>query len=301
MLLVSRNRPSNDGSNVGPEQMTTTTTTITTRTNPITKIVSSVLALVVVAVAFTGKAVIVSKATKTMVHSSVSTPTSLENSAANLKVTSNLVLDKEQQQQQHEQQQKQWSDIQQVLCPAHIPSAQLGSRLFAMARSELGIIREEMESIPQEHLDIRDPRSTTKTVTYQFYHGRFANAAVYTNQNHSMSIAYMPIWKAANNGIRRWMERLARDHQGTLRYIRPERLFDPMIRTNMPTRPTCVVTAIRDPISHFLSGYNEIEYRKDSLANNTFLPRYCGLAYRTEVERRDRFVQFVRDLALEEA
>jgi hypothetical protein len=187
-----------------------------------------------------------------------------------------------------------WADLQDVLCPSQIPNTALGPTLFAMARAELGITVEEILSIKQQHLDI-DKSWVTKTLSYQFYHGRFSEAAVYTHKNHT--IVYIPIWKAANNGIRNWLESLGRE-KGKLQYVRPERLFDPA-RTGQ--RPTCVVTAIRDPISHFLSGYNEIEYRKKLIANNTFLPQYYRLPYDTQDQRHDRFVQFVRDFALEES
>lgn len=202
-----------------------------------------------------------------------------------------------------------WVDIQDILCPMGKPQAdQFGPKLFAMARAELGITTEEYRYVKEQNLDFHDPTSLEK-LSYQFYHGRFANATIYTvGKNHS--IAYIPIWKAANNAIRGWIKRLGRE-QGRVHSIRPENLFDDNSSSdddnnnndddNSFRRPNCVVTAIRDPISHFLSGYNEIEFRRENLANNTHLPHYYGLPFHTEEQRQDRFVHFVRDFALEES
>jgi hypothetical protein len=236
----------------------------TTTKHPITRTVSLVVGLVVVAMGFTGRVVIVS---------SVPNFLGVKPAAPLAITTSNELFDKH------------WTEIQEVLCPAEVPNTALGPTLFAMAGAELGISSERINSLKQQQFDSQDPTST-KTLTYQFYHGRFANAAIYINGNHT--IAYIPIWKAANNAIRQWMKTL-----GTLQYVRPERLFGASLND---MKPSCVVTAVRDPISHFLSGYNEIEYRKDSISNNTLLPSYYNMPFDSQDQRQDRFAQFVRDI-----
>ena len=82
---------------------------------------------------------------------------------------------------------------------------------------------------------------------------------------------------------------------------------------NATRNKPCVFTVIRDPISHFLSGYNEIEYR--ILTGRVKLktknpPAYTKIPYNGTTslfDRRDpntlrelRFEQFVRDLAEED-
>ena len=54
----------------------------------------------------------------------------------------------------------------------------------------------------------------------------------------------------------------------------------------------CIYTAIRDPISHFLSGYNEIEWRVKRRASRQKIP------LTTADLRRKRFQAFVEDLVL---
>jgi hypothetical protein len=191
---------------------------------------------------------------------------------------------------------RQWADIQQTLCPAGIPDTTFGPTLFALARAKLGIKRSEFAAIKQQNLDVPDTMPSEK-LTYQFFHGRFGNATIYRSGN--QTVAYIPIWKAASDAIRHWMDhRLIK--KGQIESMFPENLFDSS-RKGKRGQPTCVVTAIRDPITHFLSGYNEIEFRRYLVDINTVLPLYYNLPFNTEVQRQDRFVQFVRDFALEES
>jgi len=78
------------------------------------------------------------------------------------------------------------------------------------------------------------------------------------------------------------------------------------------TKP-CVFTVLRDPVSHFLSGYNEIEYRVLSgvhdpgvVPNLTDpndlekLASYIKIPYEDgPKQREERFAEFVRDLVME--
>jgi hypothetical protein len=195
---------------------------------------------------------------------------------------------------------KQWTDVQDILCPAGRPNAAtFGPTLFAMARTELGITSDEVRHVKQENLDFCEPSRPMEKLSYRFYYGRsFANATIYVSGNHT--IAYIPIWKAANNGIGGWLRACDGTRGRTIHSLQPENLFNDTTRHPF-LKPTCVVTAIRDPISHFLSAYNEIEFRRHLVGNNTDLPLYYNLPFSTAEQRRDRFVQFVRDIALEES
>jgi len=70
--------------------------------------------------------------------------------------------------------------------------------------------------------------------------------------------------------------------------------------------PACMYTAVRDPIVHFLSGYNEIEYRTTkkrtwpSAPYHTDLPLPGGNDNDPQETRKKRFRGFVEDLLVED-
>ena len=78
----------------------------------------------------------------------------------------------------------------------------------------------------------------------------------------------MKVWKCGNNQIRLLEKQLYRS--GSVRGKYSDNGLDHIMarlksiqRQNQNVLPpTCIYTAIRDPISHFLSGYNEMEYRQ---------------------------------------
>mmetsp|Transcript_20563 Transcript_20563/g.48448 ORF Transcript_20563/g.48448 Transcript_20563/m.48448 type:complete len:324 (-) Transcript_20563:332-1303(-) len=115
---------------------------------------------------------------------------------------------------------------------------------------------------------------------------------------------YVRIWKCGNNQIRGLEEDLARhletvDHDPNLKTLHLNDDDDP----GLP--PPCLYTAVRDPVQHFLSGYNEIEYRQ---LRNTQHFKLASAPYHTDVPydendpvlRRKRFRAFVEDLVLED-
>ena len=70
--------------------------------------------------------------------------------------------------------------------------------------------------------------------------------------------------------------------------------------------PPCIYTAVRDPISHFLSGYNEVEFRiatgEEFGHNIKTAPYHFRIPYSKSSPdlRRKRFQALVEDLLLEE-
>jgi hypothetical protein len=72
--------------------------------------------------------------------------------------------------------------------------------------------------------------------------------------------------------------------------------------------PPCVYTAVRDPVSHFLSGYNEVEFRQLGEYNNKSstgfpsAPYHHAFPYSEDSPelRKTRFKAFVEDLLREE-
>ncbi len=190
--------------------------------------------------------------------------------------------------------QQQWAAIQEFLCPNGLPNTDSGPKLFSMARTALGITSLEFEAARKNRSNLQQG-NPNDALTYRFFHGKFSNAVTYNKGN--STVAYIPVWKAANNAIRHWMT-TSLAMQGAVERIKIESLFNASTQT---TNPSCVVTAIRDPISHFLSGYNEIEFRRQSLQNYSIRPLYYDMPHETTEQQNNRFVQFVKDFAMEES
>ena len=121
------------------------------------------------------------------------------------------------------------------------------------------------------------------------------------------SFLHMPIWKCANNDIRKNLFQ-------TLPESKPVNIdcsrtgkpgeFECWPKSiggveNVPN--ACVVAVVRDPISHFLSGYNEYEVRLNRLEETTLLVKEEDLIATTVNFERfsygsdSRFEQFVAD------
>jgi hypothetical protein len=59
------------------------------------------------------------------------------------------------------------------------------------------------------------------------------------------------------------------------------------------SKAPCIITAIRDPVSHFIAGYNEMEYR---IERDNRLQNASGLLFdRYKLGSTNRFEQFVAD------
>lgn len=159
-----------------------------------------------------------------------------------------------------------WTDLREALCPAgRYPRVDLGETLFDIAADHL---RNESshDDMTTTFLRTAGPPSVTK-----FFHGAYG-------EGQGDGIAYLPlyelgitsdgpkflfyirIWKAGNDQIRNWLGstlRVYKEWNGwfSLPPTKHARLH------HRQEQSACIVTAIRDPISHFLSGYNEIESR----------------------------------------
>ncbi|GFH62044.1 hypothetical protein CTEN210_18520 [Chaetoceros tenuissimus] len=98
-------------------------------------------------------------------------------------------------------------------------------------------------------------------------------------------------------------------HMGGIRKIRLSKALQEIKNNELnPSFPkVCIYTAIRDPISHFLSGYNEIETRllgswnKTNSGKREIAPYHFRVPYNQTSPglHRKRFRGFVEDLLLE--
>lgn len=221
-----------------------------------------------------------------------------------------------------------WPPLQTVLCGEGAPNLMLSSTLFRLARAEVfsrghkkkyGTLGNSSLA-PTRTIDLkkRDFRSEssgpTKTLT-QFFAGEFGTSIFHglNDEGGRFVTVYVKIWKCGNNQIR-WMEKkLFKHYNGTYTMMPlPQVLghyLPSLYHENNKMPPPCIYTAVRDPISHFLSGYNEVEVRqlgeynnKSSQSDAKFAPYHLFVPYSSESHelRKKRFRAFVEDLLLEE-
>jgi len=177
-----------------------------------------------------------------------------------------------------------WPRLQTALCPNMVPTTSLGYTLFDLARSEAGLKRwngtndEEGEKLFSQF--------------FKRYHGAF----FYVSPDKQPTV-YMDIWKCAHQQMRGWANETLSKLDGEFSVIKTVKNVTFSLKSLKKQKlldQACIVTAIRDPVSHFLSGYNEIEFRNkrepDRLdyAPGLLFPRYQDGTHQ-------RFEQFVAD------
>ena len=193
-----------------------------------------------------------------------------------------------------------WPDLKSRLCPDMKPNAALGAKLFRLARDELKMIPYGGEG--RRSADGRDVDNGALAASawdaYTFHpqpwsyapneqplpkglYGGSVSLGEKTKgldeSNNTASgdsssrgiIVCLRIYKAANDQIRTWarLEFADRNSQRKMGRFRDSDAIDRLQRISA-WKGACVVTAIRDPIERFLSGYNEIEVRWSGRAGN---------------------------------
>lgn len=214
-----------------------------------------------------------------------------------------------------------WPSVRHVLCGRGSPNLMLSRLLFKLAREE--VFREnDPEILNTTFKNIHGGPTDTLTA---FFVGNWGTSIYKDAQNLHLTTVYIRIWKCANNQIR-WMEKkLARQRKGT--YI-PSGNFHSLsqyihARNNINKTHSydsltddeivqpCFYTAIRDPLTHFLSGFNEVEVRTLGEYNNGttkynmtshIAPYHKNVPYSNSSKtlRKQRFTAFVKDLLLED-
>jgi hypothetical protein len=205
----------------------------------------------------------------------------------------------------------------------------LANILFKLARSEVfgakGAAGNTSEAFrltrefPRKFKPKRD--SSTKA---KFFAGDFHGVSVFNGVNadgQPFTTVYVRIWKCGNNQIRRMEQNLNKPFNGTYRNKLPitqtfkkylPAVYKKHSKSNLPPMPPpCVYTALRDPVSHFLSGYNEVEVRQLGEYNNKSSTDFPVKSKRALYHhafpysenspelRKTRFKAFVEDLLLE--
>lgn len=200
-----------------------------------------------------------------------------------------------------------WPALKEALCPKMNPNLNLARSLFEAARYE--IFGDDDSIVLKE--------GPPSKMISSFYVGHNGASIIMGNNNPKLTILYVKIWKAANNQITGMEKKLARHCNATYNgqidlpeALKGEPLFLQPKRKYAREGKLCVYTAVRDPVSHFLSGYNEVEYRiingvsfKQTFDENGVaeLAPYANISYSQSAETRgERFKQFVRDVVQED-
>ena len=238
-----------------------------------------------------------------------------------------------------------WPKLKEKLCPRGVPKTELGPSLFELGRIEFGLEPNATANPKNRDWTLRSGEqrvgSRERTVEL-FYDGDFAFTVFLDGNDPTNTLFYAPIWKCAHNQIQDYLNKLF-DRKGNgqirdvlkqqkdyyndtylkdidlkeLEYMFHEELERPKDKKEKGsyftyndtsrTKP-CVFTVLRDPISHFLSGYNECEVRlikgfggapqlseeSHSLASYTKIPYDEG-----PEKREERFQTFVKNLLKE--
>jgi hypothetical protein len=175
---------------------------------------------------------------------------------------------------------KVWPKIKQSLCPDMAPNTSFTDALFSLARDEIALRQ----------------WNATDTFLEDFYRRiPYGTGFVYKSPENK-TFVYMAVWKAAHETVREWGNRRIKPLAGTYSLPHKAELQNILKKTENP----CIVTAIRDPISHFLSGYNEIDTR---VLEGEYTSKHArmrnapkALFHRYHYGSKQRFEQFVADI-----
>jgi len=233
-----------------------------------------------------------------------------------------------------------WPPLKDALCGDGAPNLMLATTLFRLARAEVFSNSSFYNDRDEEHrtfaptrpvdLDKRNfykpkYRNGMSRFLNQLYSGNFGATLFHgkmKNQTGDGSgrefvTLYMKVWKCGNNQIRSMEKQLYTSDSVQGAYYGNNlgkimaRLQSIKGRNQNVLPPTCIYTAVRDPILHFLSGYNELEYRqlsdgkvfRERLPGNfREAPYHREFPYSSDNHelRKKRFQAFVEDVLLEE-
>jgi len=160
-----------------------------------------------------------------------------------------------------------WSKISEKLCPAMQPqSAKYARHLFHLAQMEIlnGKLSQKSNS-PTNCTELckHNPKASGDEFAVRFFeHHEGWEASSRMDPGKSQIYSFLSIWKCANMQIRAFEDEVLPDSiQFAFRYQKYTRKKYAKNKKDDDKLSDCIVAVVRDPISHFLSGYNEIEYR----------------------------------------
>ncbi|KAL3906933.1 MAG: hypothetical protein SGILL_009077 [Bacillariaceae sp.] len=224
-----------------------------------------------------------------------------------------------------------WQPLQQALCGKGYPNMEITPALFQLARREVfGVVNRNSTSL-QPHLverivELDEHSEPTKFLNY-FFDGDYGALLYHDPNNSKFTTIYVRILKGGSEQIRDMMGLL-----GTHQWKNHAKLFmqlkevigllynTPYTQKNSTGRQykykfqgrPFIYTVLRDPVSHFLSGFNEAQHR---LINHLHClstaqrpqEKFYDIDYDAasiemfnDQQKQDRFKTFVKDLLLEE-
>lgn len=205
-----------------------------------------------------------------------------------------------------------WPQLQRKLCPSGLPNLSLGSKLFEMAREEFGLAA-----------NITTTKNNFLNES-RFFDDSFGFTLILDKNDPSASLLYARIFKCGNNQIRDYLGKIFKGKKGDASYsfhdfnnneelrkfLAKEKGGDSFFRhRGISYDKPCIFTVIRDPVSHFLSGYNEVDVRivtggdvPGYIVNDKTLPSYNKIPLKDSDKERAknlreiRFETFVRNI-----
>ena len=212
----------------------------------------------------------------------------------------------------------QWQTLRKALCGKGIPNQKqrlkLAKLFFHLARLE---VFEGDVSVGR--ISVANLFFNHDTWGYQVYYG-----------DPAFKVIYVRAWKCGNNQINNFHHQVFDNLKGELKFVDSiGKSLDTIRTTSGFTKDTCIYTAIRDPISHFLSGYNEVEHiilnkkrRRNGIKLKALAPFHNKVPYifnrnmtfnndgvsletfhslEFHDRRKKRFEEFVKDLLRQDA
>lgn len=175
-----------------------------------------------------------------------------------------------------------WLAVRTSLCHGK-PNLTWAPRIFTAAQAELGIIAEA----ETEDLAMRFHNFSAREHTFRAANGRL--------------VLYQACYKCGNDQVIDYLRKVVRHRRllwagglpGGKRSQRDVAVFLDEQQRRQPAKrlQLCGLFSLRDPVEHFLSGYNEMEVRRPETRHTPEGP-YSGLPLGSP----GRFRQFVRDL-----
>jgi hypothetical protein len=204
-----------------------------------------------------------------------------------------------------------WPILQQALCGEGYPNTVLSRVLFQQARKEVfgnvnnNQTEHNLDPAVINRINNLDASHNPSKLLSLFYKGSFGTRVYYSKKRHLATI-YVRMWKCGNNQIRAMEDKMwGRENVQGLKMT--DAIYAVFTKnktdgTHIPKhhkQQSCIYTAVRDPISHFLSGYNEVMFR--ILVEGDEPSQYNNSVSFSKAEelRRVHFQQLVKDVLLE--
>lgn len=142
-----------------------------------------------------------------------------------------------------------WPEMKEQMCPNMSPNPNVWSALFELARMELGF--------SEDRIKLNEADDNAVADFFRFNTGGMGHVS-HDNKHH---MAYLTVWKGGNNQISSNLRSILGGNGSVWPGYSMRDLFSASRIPTSKLNLTCVVTAVRDPVEHFLSAYNEVEGR----------------------------------------